>query len=214
MCDIAFLCNPNDPTERLLSGSDVCRIANAEGKLSSFLVVDEAFIDFCPAASVVEEVANGHRLIVLRSLTKFYALSGIRLGYGVFHPSVTEKMRVCKEPWTVDSLALPPGLASLQDVSYGKASIGGDGARNKTLLEEALGKAGVEDSRFPRRRTCTLSGFPASRMPRQPSKQKGILVRRCLNFFFIDPETISARPVKGRTENERLVKELADLCGE
>ncbi len=209
-CDIAFLCNPNNPTGRLLSGSDVLRIADAGRKLSCFLVVDEAFIDFCPAASVVEEVASNPWLIVLRSLTKFYALSGIRLGYGVFHPSVAEKMRVCKEPWTVNSLALAAGLASLEDVSYGKASLEAM-EREKSFLEEALGKAGIEF--VPSAANYYLLRIPGKPHAAAALEQKGILVRQCENFASLDPSYIRTA-VRSRAENERLVKELAGLCGE
>ncbi len=66
---MAFLCNPNNPTGRLVSRKDVLFIAEAARRHGCYLVVDEAFIDFCPEASVVKEVEKNPYLIVLRSMT-------------------------------------------------------------------------------------------------------------------------------------------------
>ena len=110
-------------------------------ELSCYLVVDEAFIDFCPGESVVAEVGRNPYLIVLRSLTKFYALSGIRMGYGVFHPSVAEKIRAFKEPWTVNSLAQAAGVAVLEDIAYRKPP-GGDG-EGKIVRGSGVRKMGI-----------------------------------------------------------------------
>ncbi len=141
-CHMAFLCNPNNPTGRLVSRKEVLRIADAAGSLSCYLVVDEAFIDFCPGGSVVAEVARNPYLIVLRSMTKFYALSGLRIGYGVFHPSVAEKVRAYKEPWTVNSLAQAAGAAVLEDTAYQKASREMM-EREKSFVEAGLQKIGI-----------------------------------------------------------------------
>lgn len=81
-CNAAFLCNPNNPTGRLLRKDGVMEIAKAAKKLKCYLIVDEAFMDFCPEESVVKSVEDNPCLIVLRSMTKFYALSGLRAGFG------------------------------------------------------------------------------------------------------------------------------------
>ncbi|TAL26334.1 MAG: aminotransferase class I/II-fold pyridoxal phosphate-dependent enzyme, partial [Nitrospirae bacterium] len=75
-CDMAFICNPNNPTGKVLKREGVLDIAEAAKKARCRLIVDEAFIDFCPGNSVIDEVRNNPYLIVLRSMTKIYALSG------------------------------------------------------------------------------------------------------------------------------------------
>src|SRR5271169_2340973 len=117
-CSMAFLCNPNNPTGRLLSRDMVLSIADAAQRRSCHLVVDEAFIDFVPEHSVVNEVAKNSHLIVLRSLTKFYALSGLRIGYGVFPGALAGLMKSHKEPWTINTLAEKAGIAAINDRSY------------------------------------------------------------------------------------------------
>jgi threonine-phosphate decarboxylase len=102
---MAFLCNPNNPAGALLDRNDVMEIAEAAEKEKCLLVVDEAFIDFCPDATVINDVQEKPYLAVLRSMTKIYALAGLRIGYGVFHNDLIEKIKRFKEPWTVNSLA-------------------------------------------------------------------------------------------------------------
>ena len=103
-----------------LKKADVIKIADASKKLKCYLIVDEAFIDFCPDESVMTEVQHNPYLIVLRSLTKFYALSGLRVGYGVFPLNITETIKKHKEPWTVNTLAQRAGIAAFKDVAYKK----------------------------------------------------------------------------------------------
>ena len=85
---MAFLCNPNNPTGRLVP-RDKFFFAQLEARRREcYLVVDEAFIDFCPGESICGEAEKNPYLIVLRSMTKFYALPGLRMGYAILHPSV------------------------------------------------------------------------------------------------------------------------------
>ena len=80
--------------------------------------MDEAFIDFTPGHSIIDQVANNPYLIVLRSLTKFFALSGLRIGYGVFPKALAASIKQCKEPWTVNSLAQIAGITAIADSAY------------------------------------------------------------------------------------------------
>jgi threonine-phosphate decarboxylase len=81
-CDMAFLCNPNNPTGHFIKKNDVLRVAEAARDMKCVLVVDEAFIDFRPEESVIGHVQDNPYLIVLRSMTKFYALTGLRIDMG------------------------------------------------------------------------------------------------------------------------------------
>jgi threonine-phosphate decarboxylase len=208
-CHMAFLCNPNNPTGRLIPSKEVLRIADAAGSLSCYLVVDEAFIDFCPDGSVVAEVARNPYLIVLRSLTKFYALSGIRIGYGVFYPSVAEKIRTCKEPWTVNSLAQVAGVAALEDTAYQKASRE-TMEREKSFVERGFKEIGIDFIPSAANYYLLKLGRGAAKTV-AALESKGILVRNCASFVGLDRTYIRVA-VRSRLENERLLKEMADLC--
>jgi threonine-phosphate decarboxylase len=207
-CRMAFLCNPNNPTGRLISKKEVLRIADAAVSLSCYLVVDEAFIDFCPAGSVVAEVARNPYLIVLRSLTKFYALSGIRIGYGVFHPSVGEKIRACKEPWTVNTLAQVAAAAVLEDTAYQKASREAM-EREKSFVEGEFKKMGI--TFIPSAANYYLLKVEQGPHAVAALEGKGILVRHCASFVGLDGTYIRVA-VRSRLENERLLREMAEIC--
>ena len=181
---MAFLCNPNNPTGRLVSKKEMLRIADAAASLSCYLVVDEAFIDFCPAESVVAEVARNPYLIVLRSLTKFYALSGIRIGYGVFHPSVAEKIRACKEPWTVNSLAQVQGSRSLKTPPT-RRSRGRRWSGKNRLWKAGFTKMGI--AFIPSAANYYLLKVEhGAANPVAALEREGILVRDCASFAGLD----------------------------
>ncbi|HET7271190.1 MAG TPA: aminotransferase class I/II-fold pyridoxal phosphate-dependent enzyme, partial [Rubrobacter sp.] len=75
---LVFLCNPNNPTGELLARREVIEVADRVREAGALLVVDEAFADFYPDVGVADHVNEG--LWVARSLTKFFAIPGLRLG--------------------------------------------------------------------------------------------------------------------------------------
>ena len=107
--DAVFLCNPNSPTGRAVSRSGVRRVLQTVQQVNAYLIVDEAFVDFYPSCSVLQDVAKSRRLIVIRDFTKFFALPGLRIGYVVGPPHVMGCIRELLPPWTVNSLAQARG---------------------------------------------------------------------------------------------------------
>jgi threonine-phosphate decarboxylase len=202
--DMAFLCNPNHPTGQALAREEVVRIAAAAKKLKCRLVVDEAFAEFCPRNSVIEEVQSNPYLIVLRSMTKFYALAGLRLGYCVASPAIATRIKRYKEPWTVNTLAQKAGIAALEDVSYRKATLKSMGVE-KRFIEQALRRAGIEF--IPSQANYYLLRLRNAREVIAGLEQKGILVRDCSNFTGMD-DTCIRIAVRSRKENRILMKEM------
>jgi threonine-phosphate decarboxylase len=86
------------------------------------LVADEAFIDFVEEASLKTSVDRFPGLLLLRSLTKFFALPGLRIGYGLASPELLVRLRPWQEPWSVNGLAEAAGLAALEDREYQTSS--------------------------------------------------------------------------------------------
>ncbi|MUG70874.1 MULTISPECIES: cobyric acid synthase [Paenibacillus] len=129
-CDLLFLGHPNNPTGRLLP-ADV-RQALAEGSLgkggceSPHTIVDEAFLDFVAEEerfTLARAAAQSRRLIVIRSMTKFYAVPGIRLGYAVAHPERIAELRRLQVPWSVNAPAQWIGAAALDDRDYAQRTL-------------------------------------------------------------------------------------------
>ncbi len=112
---LCFLCNPNNPTGQSLPREALTRWADTHP--STLFVVDEAYIDFVPAMESAIHL-NRPNVLVLRSMTKDYALAGLRLGYAIGHPQVVDALVRVRPPWNVNALAQAAGLAALEDQEH------------------------------------------------------------------------------------------------
>ncbi len=206
-CRMAFLCNPNNPAAQLLPRADITRIASAARDLKCFLVVDEAFIDFIPQESVVSEVPENPYLIVLRSMTKFHALSGLRLGFGILPAETAERLMALKEPWTVNSLAQRAGIIALKDRVYKKATFEYI-RREKNFMEKGLKGLGIHF--YPSTVNFYLLKHQRAEEIVPALRKKGILVRDCSNFRGLEKGFLRIA-VKTHRDNALLIKELKRL---
>jgi len=116
--DVAFLATPNSATGRLIPRTVIEEIAQMASKMKRFLVVDEAFIDFAERESIKERVRGNPYLVVLRSLTKYYALPGLRLGYLLAQAPRVKQLEAHQEPWSVNGPAQRVALACLADTDF------------------------------------------------------------------------------------------------
>lgn len=112
---LVFLCNPNNPTGQSISDDDLLRISHAcQG--NTILVVDEAYRAF--AGKGFYGAAPGENCIVLRSMTKDFALAGLRLGYLIASPQLVEQISRLQPAWSVNACAQAAGVAALADLQY------------------------------------------------------------------------------------------------
>jgi adenosylcobyric acid synthase len=118
--DIVFLGQPNNPTGRMFD-ADTFRSLAARYPATTF-VVDEAFADFVEGYRSLANCGLSN-VIVLRSLTKFYAIPGLRLGFAVANATVAEQIRKQILPWSVGNLAQDAGVAVLADDEYVRRTI-------------------------------------------------------------------------------------------
>lgn len=206
-CDMVFLCNPNNPTGRLLKRGDVKRIAEAAKELRCYLIVDEAFIDFCPEDSVIKCTGENPYLIVMRTMAYFHALSGLRIGYGVFPHDLVRRLREDKEPWTVNSLAQRAAVVALQDKVYRKETFSLL-KQEKRLLEKNFKKLGIEV--LPSDTNIYLLRATDATLINKHLKQRGILVRDCSDFRGLDNSYMRVA-VKSHKENCILIRELSAI---
>ena len=100
-----WVCNPNNPTGHAFSRTEMTALLARVEAAGGRLIVDEAFIDYCPEHSVANLCAAHPALIVLGSLTKVLAIPGIRLGYLVAHPSIIAQLRETLPPWRLNCVA-------------------------------------------------------------------------------------------------------------
>jgi threonine-phosphate decarboxylase len=102
--DIRFICNPNNPTGTLRTRDAMLSILNNIDRPDGILCTDEAFIELADPKESLVDVKNDH-LIVLRSLTKCFAVPGIRFGYGFSEPDLIMRMEAMRPPWSVNAYA-------------------------------------------------------------------------------------------------------------
>lgn len=127
--------NPNNPDGRLLSVSDLTALAARCAARGGLLVVDEAFCDFTPAASLVPALPPA--TLVLRSFGKTYGLAGVRLGFAIGEAAVVNALREAMGPWAVAGPALAIGAQALADADWlarTGAARAADAARLDALL--------------------------------------------------------------------------------
>ena len=116
--DMAFLTTPNSITGQLIPRGEIEKIARLALIKRRFLVIDEAFIDFVEGESVKQLIGDNPYVIILRSLTKYYALPGLRLGYLLAHSRTVAQLAAYLEPWSVNGPAQKVALACLADSSF------------------------------------------------------------------------------------------------
>jgi len=116
--DILYICNPANPTGTLIPKETVLDIIRAAEEKGTTAVIDEAFIDFVEEESVKKEVCACSRAVVLRSMTKFFGIPGLRLGYAIARADFLKTVTRDKPPWTVNALVQKAAGAALEARDY------------------------------------------------------------------------------------------------
>lgn len=127
--------NPNNPDGRCLPVADLAALAARCADRGGMLILDEAFIDFTPACSLLPALPRA--TIVLRSFGKTYGLAGVRLGFAIGDPEPVEALRLAMGPWAVAGPALAIGAQALADSAWlaqAGAARAADAARLDALL--------------------------------------------------------------------------------
>lgn len=111
---LAFLPNPNSPTGTVLTREEIQELAS---KLNCPLVVDEAYADFAET-NCIDLVKSVPNLIVTRTLSKSYALAGLRFGFAVANPKLVYEMQKVKDSYNCDSLSISGAVAAVGDQAW------------------------------------------------------------------------------------------------
>lgn len=112
---IVWICNPNNPTGKLLPADLLMRWVKLHRR--TLFVVDESYIEFSDTSMSLVPW-NTDNLIVLRSMTKTYAIAGLRLGFAVLSEELLPRLRQRAIPWNVNSPAQAAGIAAIMDAEY------------------------------------------------------------------------------------------------
>jgi threonine-phosphate decarboxylase len=212
--DMLFLCNPNNPTGVLMRRDALSAILTEAGKKGVLAVVDEAFVDFAPRSSIVGDIRRRKNLMVLRSMTKFYGIPGIRLGYLVGSSHLVRQLNRFKEPWTVNALAQKIGIACAADRKFAVESRRFIDAERDYLVSQLQSISGLQP--WPSSANYVLlqitrGGLSSGEVYEKLAGQ-GILVRDCRSFKGMGNRFLRVA-VKRRQDNRRLLAALQNVAG-
>ena len=170
-------------------------------------------MDFLPPAkqeTLIAQVEEFPNLVILRSLTKFYSLPGLRMGCAIAHPDILRRWQLRRDPWPVNALAAAAAAAVVRDAAFerktwdwlpvarqelfeGLANLPGlrpwTGAANFLLVESSLSVAAIQKSLLEKHR---------------------ILIRDCLSFPELGDRFFRVA-VREKADNLRLIAGLADV---
>lgn len=173
------------------------------------LIVDEAFVDYIPEASIVAQAVRAHNVVVLRSVTKFYALAGVRIAYAIAHPDLARAMWAAGPSWPVGTLDAALALAALRDADYAQRTRDRN-ARARDELAAGLARAGM--SVAPSAANFLLVDVPVSFERFDPFLRalvrQGVIVRDCRSYDGMQKRCAIRVAVLDRASNRRLTAAL------
>ncbi|QJQ94906.1 MULTISPECIES: threonine-phosphate decarboxylase CobD [Halomonadaceae] len=207
---VVLLCRPNNPTGTLIERDLIERMLQAGREHGCTLVVDEAFVDFLSfEARLTPLLSRYDNLILLRSLTKLYAIPGLRLGYLLANAETVQRAADRQMPWSINSLAADLVAPLLEDRAYVQRThdwLAAELPRLRQALEEMAFRV------VPSQVNFLL--FQDARRPQATPRlfefllQEGILARHTHNFAGISGAWLRVA-VRTRADNARLLMALA-----
>ncbi|MBI4950199.1 MAG: threonine-phosphate decarboxylase [Deltaproteobacteria bacterium] len=213
--DMVFIGNPSNPAGASLSREEVLSVAALCGKKGAILVVDEAFADFAEDVCIIKDAPSLRNVIALRSMTKFYSMAGLRLGFAVASVPVIEKMGKHIPPWSVNTLASVAAIASLTDARYIERT------SKWAVAEREFLSSSLERLRclrvFPSSANFIMALIEAGALDAAGLKKrlikKGLLIRDLGDFAGLGKAFFRVS-LKKRVDNAALLSELSAIFGE
>jgi threonine-phosphate decarboxylase len=209
---VVFLCNPNNPTSILMSRTNLTEIIEKALEENALVFLDEDFTEFVDEEkrfSLVDEIERYPNLFVLKSFTKFFGLTGLRIGYGIASEEIIKLLSTTKTPWNVNCLAQVAAVAALDDEKHSNRTAELVKGERAFLARELSGisvfKVYPADANFFFI-DIRQSGFTAAQL-KEKLLEYGVLIRDCSSFRGIDEYYVRVA-VKTRRENEKLLEAL------
>lgn len=218
--DLLILCNPNNPTGQFLKLKKLEEILKICEQKNTKLFVDEAFVEFVEDwenESIINSKEKKENLFVIRAFTKFFAIPGLRLGYGIcFNNNLLKKMLEKKEPWSVNNIADLAGKTVLDDENYIQKTKEWIKDQKKYMYENLNKIEGlrayktevnfillkIEDNLLEK-------GLDVKNL-RKKMLEKGILIRDASNFIYLNKYYFRLA-IKDKLNNEKVIETLTSI---
>lgn len=204
--DIIFLCNPNNPTGKLIENEILVKVLRKCIENHVLLVLDECFLDMVEdyeKHTMISYIKETENLFILKAFTKMYAMAGIRLGYGLCsNKTLLKRMKAVTQPWSVSVVAQYAGVAAL---------------KSKPLVKEFLKILEIERDYLINELTdlnIKHYGYSANYIffkshinLYDDCLENGILIRDCSNYIGLEKGYYRIA-IKGHADNVKLVEVL------
>jgi threonine-phosphate decarboxylase len=211
---IIYICNPHSPSGTLYSRASILDLAEFCQKKGIIVSVDENYIEFADQgqeATVAAYTKKYENLFVIRSVTKFYGMPGIRFGYAIAAESLIDKLQTVRQPWSINGLAGCATLSAFNDKEFienTKQTISREKAKLAKMIME-IGGLHV----FPSETNFLLVKITSPKITstelREELGKEGLLIRDCCTFVGLD-NTYFRLTVRSAEDNLKLVKALKE----
>jgi threonine-phosphate decarboxylase len=212
---IVYICNPHSPSGTVYSRDTLLDLVEFCQRKNIIFSVDENYIEF---TNRIEEITLAgyvnkyENLFVIRSVTKFYGMPGVRFGYGISNQSLIEKLETVRQPWSINSLAGFATLAAFEDKEFieeTRREISRERAQLASMLE-GMGGLRVFPSETNFLLVKILRKGVTSTALREKLATKGILIRDCSTFVGLD-DSFFRVTVRSAGENAKLIAAMKKI---
>ena len=201
--------NPHNPTGYLFSRDSLLPYLEQ----FAMVVIDEAFMDFLlpeQQQSLIDLVPLHPNLVILRSLTKFYSLPGLRLGYAIANPERLQRWQAWRDPWCVNSLAAAAGIAVLEDVEFQQQTWAWLAHAKSQLFTGLSEISGLNPLPNAANYLLVKTEIAGSLLQKELLQKDKILIRDCLSFPELG-DLYFRVAVRLEHENQKLINALSKL---
>jgi threonine-phosphate decarboxylase len=207
-CDAILLANPQNPSGVLYSAPKMKHLIEMAAGRNITILLDEAFIDYSPSESLAQQAMELANLIIFRSVTKFFAIPGLRVAYAISNSRHIDAMNRFISPWPITNIASDAVCAVLNDKAYAEESRLAN-ARQRLWLERELTRLKIGSS--PSNANFLLLRFPAEIDVRllweRMIVDEQIVLRSCANFEGLDDNYLRIA-IRSESDNEKLIRSL------
>ncbi|MBQ8507403.1 MAG: histidinol-phosphate aminotransferase family protein [Clostridia bacterium] len=211
---LVWLCNPLNPVGTAFPRAQIEKLLQQAEEAEGWLIVDEAFIEYCPEHSIADLIGKHGRLLVAGSMTKILGIPGVRLGCLCAQPQVLAELEKYQLTWELSCFAEAVACA-LPEHREEILADSRENARNRAWLKAALEGMGIFT--YPSEAAFLLADFGRDVQEiSEKLRERRILVRSCMNFDGINDGHHLRLAVKDAASNQRFIQALREvlLCAE
>ena len=212
--NILFLSNPNNPSGYIYTKEELKELLKVCTRSKCFLFIDEAFLDFLPDYNNItmsNEIKKNKYLIILKTLTKFYSIPGLRLGLIAGNEELLKRLKNFQYPWAINCFSQLIGNDILQDKKYINNTIEYIVNEKKIILNEL---SGLKDLKiFPSHANyflCKITGKKTITSLENKLTENKIIIRNCSNYTGLNNKYFRIA-VKTEKNNKLMIKCLKNF---